>query len=195
MRGGFQGWKKIINYYFRGYQDKRTQHTLRHHVMAQQTTTSKPNLDTTHSTTSTPSPPIRFHPCTPLSVIFLSKNLDICIVFLSLKSILFSASLARNYYLIYSDSARYIILAEFPIVANPISFLTAAPTSRPFIKNFYWNHKGMTKFYVVSKEESILLFLPLPRTLTSSFPFLSPSPPSSCICIVPSLFLMYFQRN
>jgi beta,beta-carotene 9',10'-dioxygenase len=52
-------------------------------------------------------------------------------------------------------SKRYIILVEFPILANPLSMLTAGIFKRAYFENFSWRPAGKTKFYVVSKETNI----------------------------------------
>lgn len=49
----------------------------------------------------------------------------------------------------FGMSDRYLILTEFPLVANPLSFLLL---NRPFIRNYRWEpHRG-TRFHVIDKD-------------------------------------------
>jgi beta,beta-carotene 9',10'-dioxygenase len=50
----------------------------------------------------------------------------------------------------FAVTARYVVLAEFPLVVNPISLLLSG---RPFIENFRWEPWRGTRFRVVGKDD------------------------------------------
>ena len=49
----------------------------------------------------------------------------------------------------FAVTERYVILAEFPLVVNPLRLLLSG---RPFIENFRWEPERGTRFWVVSKD-------------------------------------------
>ncbi len=50
----------------------------------------------------------------------------------------------------FAVTERYVVLAEFPLVVNPLRLLLAG---RPFIENFRWEPERGTRFWVVSKDD------------------------------------------
>jgi beta,beta-carotene 9',10'-dioxygenase len=50
----------------------------------------------------------------------------------------------------FAVTERYVILAEFPLVVNPLRLLLSG---RPFIENFRWEPERGTRFWVVSKDD------------------------------------------
>lgn len=49
----------------------------------------------------------------------------------------------------FAMTERYLILAEFPFVVNPLKMLLSG---KPFIENFEWKPEQGTRFFVVDKE-------------------------------------------
>jgi carotenoid cleavage dioxygenase-like enzyme len=49
----------------------------------------------------------------------------------------------------FGMSARYLVIAEFPFVVNPVSLLLWL---RPYIENFRWKPQRGTRFHVVERE-------------------------------------------
>lgn len=49
----------------------------------------------------------------------------------------------------FGMSERYLILTEFPLVANPLSFLLR---NRPFIQNYRWEPERGTRFHLIDKD-------------------------------------------
>ena len=49
----------------------------------------------------------------------------------------------------FGMSDRYLILTEFPLVTNPLSFLLR---NRPFIRNYHWEPERGTRFHVIDKD-------------------------------------------
>lgn len=49
----------------------------------------------------------------------------------------------------FGMSERFLVLTEFPLVANPLSFLIR---NQPFIRNYRWEPKRGTRFHVVDKD-------------------------------------------
>ena len=50
----------------------------------------------------------------------------------------------------FAVTERYVVMAEFPLVVNPLRLLLAG---RPFIENFRWEPARGTRFWVVSKDD------------------------------------------
>jgi beta,beta-carotene 9',10'-dioxygenase len=53
----------------------------------------------------------------------------------------------------FANTKHFVILAEYPFVANPIQLMTSG---KPFIDNFQWKPAQGTKFYVVRKSDGRL---------------------------------------
>lgn len=49
----------------------------------------------------------------------------------------------------FGMSERYLILTEFPLVTNPLSFVIG---NRPFIRNYHWEPERGTRFHVIDKD-------------------------------------------
>jgi carotenoid cleavage dioxygenase-like enzyme len=54
----------------------------------------------------------------------------------------------------FAVTEHYVVLAEFPLVVNPLRLLLAG---RPFIENFRWKPERGTRFWVVSKDDHRLV--------------------------------------
>jgi carotenoid cleavage dioxygenase-like enzyme len=50
----------------------------------------------------------------------------------------------------FAMTERYVVMAEFPLVVNPLRLLLAG---RPFIENYRWEPARGTRFWVVSKDD------------------------------------------
>ena len=62
----------------------------------------------------------------------------------------------------FAMTENYLILAEFPLVANPLSLLTSDILGKSFIDNYQWKPQLGTRFSIVSKDDGNLV-----NTLTS----------------------------
>ncbi len=54
----------------------------------------------------------------------------------------------------FGMTEKYPILTEFPLTADPLSFLISG---KPFIENYHWQPERGTRFLVISKEDGSLV--------------------------------------
>ena len=52
---------------------------------------------------------------------------------------------------------NYLILVEFPLVANPLSLATSDIVGKAFIENYRWKSQLKTRFTIVSKDDGSLV--------------------------------------
>ncbi|UQZ82612.1 Carotenoid cleavage oxygenase [Paenibacillus konkukensis] len=63
-------------------------------------------------------------------------------------------TLEPSYIHSFAVTERYVIIAEFPFVVNPLELMTSG---KSFIDNFQWKPERGTRFYVVSKSNGALV--------------------------------------
>ncbi|MGO8948144.1 MAG: carotenoid oxygenase family protein, partial [Ktedonobacterales bacterium] len=54
----------------------------------------------------------------------------------------------------FAMTPRYVILAEYPLVVNPLSMLVSG---KPFIENYHWKPERGTRFLVLDKQDGSVL--------------------------------------